>query len=169
MLEKFIKDEPRGIAEPAVSNNGITIESVRLLELGVNSDSRGDLIELMTTRNGEEIDFHHAYQVIAEPGSLRGWVYHKLQSDRLYFTQGDFEVELVDLSKESPTFRHHMILRVGANRPVCVTIPPYVAHSVLNRGKERAGFINIPTRVYDPGDPDKYRLEAGVEELIGES
>jgi dTDP-4-dehydrorhamnose 3,5-epimerase-like enzyme len=59
-----------------------------------------------------------------------------------------------------------MVLRVGASRPVRLTIPPYVAHSVLNKGSERAGFINMPTRVYDPSDPDKYRLEGGIEELI---
>ena len=166
VLDKFIKDRPLHIASPVALADEVTIESVHLIGLGVNSDSRGDLIELMTTREGDQADFHHAYQVLAEPGSLRGWIYHRLQSDRIYFTQGDFEVKLVDLNKESPTFRNRMVLRVGAGRPVLLTIPPYVAHSVINKGCERAGFINMPTRAYDPSNPDKYRLEVEIEELL---
>ena len=165
-IDQFIKDGPLHIASPVSLADEVTIDSVCLVGLGVNSDSRGDLIELMTTREGDQAGFRHAYQVLAEPGSLRGWIYHKLQTDRIYFTQGDFEVELVDLNRASPTYGNRMILRVGTGRPVLLTIPPYVAQSVLNKGSERAGFINMPTRVYEPSDPDKYRLEGGIEEMI---
>jgi dTDP-4-dehydrorhamnose 3,5-epimerase len=59
-----------------------------------------------------------------------------------------------------------MILSLGARRPVRLTIPPFVAHSVLNKGSEKAGFINMPSHVYNPKDPDKYRFQGGIEELI---
>jgi dTDP-4-dehydrorhamnose 3,5-epimerase len=165
-MNKFIKDKPCRIASPFLSNEQVSINAVELLELGVNSDSRGDTIELMTTREGEEVNFTHSYQVLAEPGSLRGWIIHTLQADRLYFTQGDFEVELIDLNQDSSTLGNHMILRLGARRPARLTIPRLVAHSVLNKGSEKAAFINMPTRVYDPNDPDKYRFNGGIEELI---
>jgi dTDP-4-dehydrorhamnose 3,5-epimerase len=98
-IDQFVKDGPFQIATTVSSTEEVTIGSVQLLELGVNTDSRGDLIELMTSRDGDFIDFQHAYQVLAEAGSFRGWIYHKLQSDRICFTQGDFEVELVDLTR----------------------------------------------------------------------
>jgi dTDP-4-dehydrorhamnose 3,5-epimerase len=49
-------------------------------------------------------------------------------------------------------------LDVGAANKVMLTIPPFVVHAVQNRGDEDAIFINMPTRAYDPANPDKARV-----------
>ncbi len=63
----------------------MTIDGVVLDRLSPNTDDRGALIELLTTRSGQIEPIVHVHQVIAGPRSVRGWVYHKWQDDRLTF------------------------------------------------------------------------------------
>ncbi|MDH4986847.1 dTDP-4-dehydrorhamnose 3,5-epimerase family protein [Aminobacter anthyllidis] len=100
----------------------------------------------------------HVYLVTAEPKSIRAWVYHKRQSDRLAYTNGDVRVVLYDLRTDSPTYQKLNILDVGAANKVLLTIPPFVVHGVQNRGMAAATFVNMPTNVYDPENPDKSRV-----------
>jgi dTDP-4-dehydrorhamnose 3,5-epimerase len=164
-IDKFIQDAPRQIARSEPIVDSASIDGVVLERLSPNTDERGELIELLTTRDGPIEPIVHVYQVIAAPGSLRGWVYHKRQHDRLLFTLGDFEVQLFDIRPDSPTFAKHMVLRLGAAHRRRLTIPPLVAHSVRNAGDTAAAFVNAPTRAYDPADPDKFRYHGSVEGL----
>jgi dTDP-4-dehydrorhamnose 3,5-epimerase len=143
--------------------DGAIIDGVVLERLAPNADDRGALVELLTTRDEPIEPIVHVYQVIAAPGSLRGWVYHKFQSDRLHFTLGDFEIQLFDIRPGSPTHGEHMVLRLGAARPCRLTIPAFVAHSVRNLGDTAAAFVNIPTRAYDPANPDKFRYDGDAD------
>lgn len=164
-MKQFVQDSPRTIAKSERILDSVTIDGVLLERLAKNEDDRGALIELLTTRDGPIEPIVHVYQVIAGAGSFRGWVYHNRQHDRLHFTLGDFEVQLYDLRRDSPTYRNHMVLRLGAVRPQQLTIPPFVAHSVRNLGDTATAFINMPTRAYDPADPDKFRFEGSLEDL----
>ena len=121
-------------------------------------DGRGSLIELLTTRDGAIEPIVHVYAVNAKAGSVRAWVYHQRQYDRLAYTQGRFQVVLFDIRQDSPTFNKLSILEFGKERPSLLRIPPYVVHGVKNIGKEDATFINMPTNIYDPQNPDKSRL-----------
>lgn len=121
-------------------------------------DSRGYLTELMTTRDGDAEPIVHVYQVHAEPGSIRGWVYHRWQDDRLAYTEGRFRLALYDLREDSPSFGTLDVRDLGADNPMAVRIPAHVAHVLKNTGTERACFVNMPTRAYDPARPDKARL-----------
>lgn len=161
--EDFIQDPPREIARSEPILDSVTIEGVRLERVVANADERGELIELLTTRDGRIEPMVHVYQVIAAPGSLRGWVYHRWQHDRLLFTMGDFEVRLFDVRPDSPTFGTHMVLNLGAAQRRRLTIPPLVAHRVHNKGDSAAAFVNIPTRIYDPANPDKFRLDRDID------
>ena len=157
--DDFVQDAPRQIARSEPIVDIVAIEGVVLERVSANADQRGELIELLTTRDGPIEPMVHVYQVIAAPGSLRGWVYHKWQHDRLVFTMGDFEVQLFDVRPDSPTFGTHMVLRLGDAHRRRLTIPPLVAHRVHNRGDAAAAFVNLPTRIYDPANPDKFRLD----------
>jgi dTDP-4-dehydrorhamnose 3,5-epimerase len=42
--------------------------------------------------------------------------------------------------------------------PALLVIPRGVYHAVRNIGTTDAIFVNMPTRAYDHGDPDKLRL-----------
>jgi dTDP-4-dehydrorhamnose 3,5-epimerase len=160
--ENFTQDRPRPIASPTRITEGTTIDGVVLARLGANTDRRGTLIELLTTRDEAIEPIVHVYQVIAAAGSIRAWVYHKWQNDRLHFTLGDFEVRLLDIRPDSAKRGELMVLRLGHNMPCRLTIPPLVAHSVRNLGDSAAAFVNMPTRIYDPANPDKFRYEGSV-------
>jgi hypothetical protein len=49
-MEKFIQDTPRQIARSERILDGVTIDGVVLERLSQNTDDRGALIELLTTR-----------------------------------------------------------------------------------------------------------------------
>ena len=131
---------------------------MRLQRLRTHADYRGDLTVLLSDLREPIVSPPHVYLVSAAPGSVRAWVYHKRQFDRLAYTNGDIRVVLYDLRKESPTYGGLNILDVGIANKVLLTIPPRVVHGVQNRGAETATFVNMPTRAYDPTDPDKARL-----------
>lgn len=134
------------------------IEGVVLRRLVTHSDGRGDLTVLLSSHYVSEAVTPHVYLVTSKAGSIRGWVYHRFQSDRLALTNGDVRVVLYDLRPQSRTYRALNVLDVGKGNPVLLTIPPLVAHAVQCRGETDAQFVNMPTRAYDPGNPDKARL-----------
>jgi dTDP-4-dehydrorhamnose 3,5-epimerase len=159
-LDDFVDDRPWRDDLPLLDDVVIQdqIEGVRLQQLHTRVDGRGDLTVLLSDLKEKIIPAPHVYWVTAEAGSIRAWVYHKRQSDRLACTNGDIRVVLYDLRPDSPTHGKLNILDVGAANRVTLTIPPFVVHGVHNRGKHAATFVNMPTHEYDPAHPDKSRL-----------
>lgn len=137
------------------------IDGVTLTPIVAHSDERGSLSELLTTRDGPIEPIVHVYQVTSMAGSIRAWVYHRKQFDRLAFVNGRFEIALYDIRPKSPSANRINVLVLGIERPALLRIPPLVIHGVRNIGAETATFINLPTRAYDPRHPDKCRLRVG--------
>jgi dTDP-4-dehydrorhamnose 3,5-epimerase len=122
------------------------------------SEDRGDLVELLTSRDGAIDPIVHVYQVLTAPGSIRAWVFHEHQDDRLCFTAGRFKIVLYDLRPDSPTVGALVTILAGAEAPLLIRIPALVAHGVQNLGDSQASFVNLPTNVYYHDAPDKHRL-----------
>lgn len=144
--------------DDAVSAPSGVIEGVWYRPLIHRRDPRGYLTELFTRPGKDEEPIVHVYQVHAEPGSVRGWVYHRWQEDRLTYTEGQFRLALYDLRADSASFGELEVLDLGLDNPMAVRIPRLVAHALKNVGPEVASFVNMPTRAYDPARPDKARL-----------
>jgi dTDP-4-dehydrorhamnose 3,5-epimerase len=157
-LDDFKPDSPFQITPAQPVSGPDMIEGVTLTPLIPRPDGRGALIELMTTRDGVIEPIVHVYLVEAKAGSVRAWVYHRRQYDRLAYTQGRFQVVLYDIREESPTFKKLSSIIIGKERPVLLRIPPYVVHGVKNIGNEDSTFVNMPTNIYDPHNPDKSRI-----------
>ncbi len=159
-LDDFIPDRPWTPSGPEYEQVHIDnqIAGVELRRLEQKADGRGSLVVLMSDRFGKSYTTPHVYLVTCSPGSIRAWVYHKLQSDRLAFTNGSVRVVLFDLQPDSPTHGMLNVINVGAANKVMLTIPPFVVHAVQNLSDEDAIFVNMPTQAYDPADPDKTRL-----------
>lgn len=134
------------------------IDGVTLTPLTSRADGRGALTELMTTRDGVIEPIVHVYLVEAKARSVRAWVYHRFQYDRLAYTHGRFQIVLYDIREKSPTFNKLSSYIIGKERPVLLRIPPFVVHGVKNIGDADASFVNMPTKAYDPKNPDKSRL-----------
>lgn len=163
-IEDFIQDPPTAaLAAPArciAAEWPDLIAGVAIHQLSRGADARGALNELLTTRDGPIDPIVHIYQVHAEPGSVRAWVLHRRQDDRLAFTNGAMRVVLYDPRPDSPSLGRLNVFDLGAARPCLLRIPRHVVHGVQNRGEAIATFVNMPTRAYDPADPDKWRLPA---------
>lgn len=159
-IDHFVQDKPTaaGIGKAAADQETGLISGVTLRGLSLGADGRGSLLELLTARTPLKEPMVHAYQVFAEPGSVRAWVLHRWQEDRLAFTNGMFRVVLYDIRPDSPSYGQVDVLELGAQRKVMLTIPRFVVHGVQNFGSTEANFVNLPTNVYDPGNPDKFRL-----------
>lgn len=158
-FEEFKADAPWDVdATGPADSQKTAIKGVLVTPLTIFSDDRGALVELLTQRDEPQDEIVHVYRVTAEPGSIRAWVYHKLQDDRLAYTEGQFRVALYDIRPDSPTYGVLEVLEVGEKNPCRLRIPPYVVHGVINDGERAASFVNMPTRVYDPARPDKSRL-----------
>ena len=134
------------------------IDGLTVSPLVPNIDERGSLTELLTTRDGPIEPIVHVYQVTASAGSIRAWVYHSRQYDRLAFVTGRFRIALYDIRPGSRTPNRLNVFVLGNDEPALVRIPPLVIHGVQNIGGETGTFINMPTRPYDPKHPDKRRL-----------
>jgi dTDP-4-dehydrorhamnose 3,5-epimerase len=161
LLDAFVKAAPTTPPDRIRANMiPDPIEGCAAVPLGQAEDHRGSLIELLTTRDEAIAPIVHVYQVHAGPRSVRAWVFHKLQSDRLCFTTGRFRVVLYDAREGSPTAGRLNELVVGGDNPVLLTIPPFVIHGVQNLEDTTSTFVNLPTRAYHHADPDKYRLPA---------
>ena len=158
-LNDFVQDQPWSVDDHhVVSNLPTQIDGVKASPLHNRGDDRGELCELLTLRDGEVEPIVHVYTVVAAPKSVRAWVYHKRQWDRLAFTRGQFRVVLYDLRENSSSYGKLDILELGLAAPTILMVPPYVIHGVENYGDQAASFINIPTRFYDPNNPDKWRI-----------
>jgi dTDP-4-dehydrorhamnose 3,5-epimerase len=159
-LDDFTPDRPWTPTGPEYPEIRIDnqIAGVELRRLEQKADGRGSLVVLMSDRYGAQFTTPHVYMVTAAARSIRAWVYHKRQSDRLAYTQGTLRVVLYDLRPDSPTHGLVNVLDVGAANQVMLTIPPFVVHAVQNREDQDTVFVNMPTRAYDPADPDKARL-----------
>jgi dTDP-4-dehydrorhamnose 3,5-epimerase len=167
LLENFVDDAATHLlVKPAKIVHAHTkIVGVELHELSQGSDDRGELNELLTLRDGHELPIVHVYQVHCAPQSIRAWVYHKHQSDRLAYTQGAFEIILIDLRPDSTSYGVQEKFELGGLRRARLGIPPFVVHGVKNCGDSWASFVNMPTRAYDPLKPDKSRLPYGHSQL----
>ena len=141
------------------------IDGVVMRRLNTYADARGDLTVLMSDLYDATHHAPHVYLVTAASKSVRAWVYHKRQHDRLAYTAGDFRVVLYDLRKDSPTYGKLNVLDVGENNKILLTIPPLVVHGVQNRGDQSVQFVNLPTKAYDPGNPDKSRFPKDTTEI----
>src|ERR1044072_8485467 len=149
-LDDFVPDAPFARSNqpvPDVATHEL-IDGVVVTALTVNTDARGSLIELLTTRHGLPEPIVHVYQVTALPGSCRAWVYHRRQFDRLAFVNGRLEIVLYDIRPGSPTKTRLNVFVLGHERPALLRIPPLVIHAVRNVGAGSAALVNLPTQGY---------------------
>lgn len=162
-LNDFVADSPMPPAGPGATQEATPafIDGITATPLIWNTYDGGSLTELLTTRDGPIEPIVHVYQVRAAPGSIRAWVYHHHQFDRLAFTTGLFEIACYDLRPNSRTANRLNLFKLGTHEPCLLRIPPCVVHGVRNASTEWATFINMPTKAYHRNAPDKARLLYG--------
>ena len=141
------------------------IEGVKVKKLRLIPDERGYLMEILRSDWEEYERFGQVYVTAAYPGVTKGWHYHKLQTDHLACVHGMAKVVLYDSREDSPTYGEVQELFIGNLNPCLVKIPPLVMHGFKGISQDVALIVNVPTELYDYGEPDEYRLPYDTDEI----
>ena len=102
------------------------IEGVKIKRLKVIPDERGMLMEMM--RDDDEFfqKFGQVYLSVVYPGVVKGWHYHKKQTDHFVFVKGNAKVVLYDNREGSKTKGEINEFFMGEYNPILLVIPPFV-------------------------------------------
>ena len=135
---------------------GQLIRGVVVADTTVWPDDRGVFFEVARIGQGLISRFDPGTTQVSAtftyPGAIKAFHYHVHQWDCWVPLSGMFQVALVDLRADSPTFRAKNTLYVGEHRPWQILIPPGVAHGYKVIGDRRAGLVYVTSRFYDPDD-----------------
>jgi len=144
---------PRGVRAARL------IDGVRVKELKLLPDERGFLMEIL--RSDDEIfeRFGQVYMTVAYPGVVKGWHYHKVQTDFFTVVGGMMKIVLYDPRADSPTRGEVNEFFMGDLNLLLITIPPGVLHGMKAIGDGPGYVVNCPTEPYNHGDPDEYRVD----------
>ena len=141
------------------------IEGVKIKKLKVIPDERGRLMEML--RSDDELfkKFGQVYMTTAYPGAVKGWHYHKKQTDNFVVVKGMMKVVLYDGREKYPTYKEINEFFMGEHNPILLQIPTYVYHGFKCISDTEAMCINMPTEVYNYNQPDEYRVDPDSGEI----
>lgn len=141
------------------------IDGVKIKKLRVIPDERGFLMEML--RSDDEIfeKFGQVYVTACYPGVVKGWHYHRKQTDHFTVVKGMAKVVLYDGREGSPSHGEINEFFMGDMNQILLKIPPLVMHGFKAIGTEPAYIINCPTEVYNYEQPDEYRLPYDTTEI----
>lgn len=134
------------------------IDGVKTKKLKVIPDERGYLMEMLRCDDEFYQKFGQVYLTVAYPGVVKGWHYHKLQTDHFVCVSGMLKVVLYDSREDSPTHGEVNEFFLGEHNPTLLVIPPFVLHGMKGIGDKPGYLINIPTEKYNYEDPDEFRV-----------
>ena len=124
-----------------------------LRPLTARLDERGRLTEIYRATDDAH-GFGQAYITTASAGVVKAWHRHREQWDRWYCVAGAAKVGLFDAATgEAQT------VILAADSPRLLVIPAGIYHGFTPcHGHREAAILNMPSRPYDPADPDEERV-----------
>ncbi len=135
------------------------IHGVHVKPLKVIADERGYVMEMLRCDDPFFQRFGQSYVSVAYPGVVKGWHYHKVQTDHFVIVKGMMKVVLYDQRADSPTKGMINEFFMGERNPILITIPPGVVHGMKGVGTEPAMLVNVPTEPYRHDTPDEHRID----------
>ena len=141
------------------------INGVILKDLVVHKDTRGQLFEIMRKDEPHFLRFGQAYITVCNPGWVKGWHYHKKQSDTFFVLKGKSKIVLYDIRKNSPTRGKIGVYILSEAKPQILRIPKGVVHGFECVGKTESRIMNIPDYLYNYKKPDEYRIKLDSKEV----
>jgi dTDP-4-dehydrorhamnose 3,5-epimerase len=120
----------------------VTIDGVEVVDLEVYADVRGSFVEfyrqswLPSDRSALQGNISRSTS-----GSLRAMHFHRRQWDYWFVITGEMFVALADLRAGSPTERVISTMRLSAEEPRGLFIPPGVAHGFLAETDLTLGYL----------------------------
>ena len=136
------------------------IDGVEVRKLRLIPDERGYLMEMLRSDWEEYDKFGQVYITAVYPGVVKGWHYHKIQTDHFICVHGMAKVVLYDGREGSPTNGEVNEFFMGDQNPMLLKIPSGIMHGFKGIGQEMTLIVNVPTELYNYEQPDEYRLPA---------
>jgi dTDP-4-dehydrorhamnose 3,5-epimerase len=119
-------------------------------------DDRGYFLEVVRLQQGLAADFvpetTQVSAALSYPRTIKAFHFHRHQTDLWVPSQGMFQVALVDLRPDSPTYGLKNTLYTGALKPWQIFIPPGVGHGYKVIGQQVGMLIYVTNRLYNPQD-----------------
>jgi dTDP-4-dehydrorhamnose 3,5-epimerase len=134
------------------------IQGVEIKKLKVIPDERGFVMEILRLDDSFYKKFGQTYLSVVNPGVIKAWHYHKIQTDHFAVVKGMVKVALYDQREESKTYQEINEFFIGEQNPCLIVIPPMVVHGMKGISIEPAYLINCPTELYNYKQPDEYRI-----------
>ncbi len=138
--------------------NTPVIDRVRVRDLVAHVDQRGSLTEVLRSDWAEFERFGQALVTVNLPGIIRGWHWHRRQTDVIVVVQGKAVLPLYDGREGSPTNGKVDEHVADDEHRFALCVPPGVYHGYKTLGPLPALILNFPTRTYDVEDPDEERV-----------
>lgn len=135
------------------------ITGVEVKQLRQIPDERGFVLEILRSDDNFFKKFGQLYLSVVYPGVVKGWHFHKIQTDHFAVIKGMAKVVLFDQRQDSKTFGTINEFFIGELNPLLLVIPPLVVHGMKGVGTAPAYLINCPTEVYNYDNPDEYRID----------
>ncbi len=134
--------------------NGVTVKNLKVLP-----DERGRLMEILRRDDSFFSGFGQVYLTTAYPGVVKGWHYHKKQTDNMAVVKGMMKIVLYDSRNSSSTKGEINEFFAGEHNPVLIQIPPLVYHGFKCISPEESLVINVPDKPYNHKQPDEFRVD----------
>lgn len=134
------------------------IEGVTVKPLRVVADERGWLMEIVRRDDPFFSGFGQTYVTVVYPGVVKGWHWHRRQTDHFCVIKGMAKVVLYDQRDGSPTNGEINEFFLGEANPAVVVIPHGVLHGMKGIGTGPAFLLNLTTEPYNHADPDEFRV-----------
>lgn len=132
------------------------IVGVRLEAYELYPDDRGYFLEVARIGQGLAGGFPpgttQVSTALSYAGTIKAFHYHREQTDFWVPVMGVFQVGLVDLREDSPTFRQRNTIYCGGLKPMQVLIPPGVGHGYKVVSPESGMLVYVTDRHYNPAD-----------------
>lgn len=145
--------------------NGVMIKKLKLIP-----DDRGFLMEMLRCDDDVFKGFGQVYMTGCIRGIVKGWHYHKEQTDNFVCVYGKALVVLCDLREGSTTHGESNEFYLDAppvkgDGNILLQVPVGVMHGFTAFDCDEARIINVPTRPYRYDNPDEYRYPWNSEEI----
>ena len=134
------------------------IEGVKIKNLKVIKDNRGFLMEMLRCDDAIFEKFGQVYLSVCNPRIVKGWHYHKQQTDNFVIVRGNAKVVLYDDRKDSATYGKIQEVFMGEKNPILLQIPTYVVHGMTPADDNPIFLVNCPTMPYNYSQPDEFRI-----------
>ncbi|WP_080508048.1 dTDP-4-dehydrorhamnose 3,5-epimerase family protein [Bryobacter aggregatus] len=139
----------------ATTDKGV-IAGVEISPYPIFPDDRGYFLEVARIGQGLVSQFPAATTQVSAalsyPGTIKAFHYHRHQTDFWVPVMGVFQVGLVDLREDSPTFRMKNTIYCGGLKPLQIIIPPGVGHGYKVVSPENGMLVYVTDRQYNPAD-----------------